>query len=74
MGDIITTIFSSFSDVITNMATGIKDAFMNILYVDPMATEKVISDPVKFGLILVGMSMAVGLVMGALHFIRARKG
>ena len=73
MGEMITTIFQSFNDVITNLAGGIKSAFENILYADPSAADKVISDPVKFALIFAGVALASGLVMGALHIIQGRK-
>lgn len=72
MGEIVTTIFSSFTDVIGFMSDGIKTAFMNILYADPNAAEKVISDPVKFFMVLLGMGMAGGLVFGAFKLIRRR--
>ncbi len=73
MGDMVSTIFSSFTDVISGLSNGIKTAFSNILYQDPEASEKVISDPVKFALIFAGVALASGLVMGAFHWIRNRK-
>lgn len=73
MGDMVKTIFSSFSEVIQGLATGIKTAFVNILYEDPAAAEKVISAPVKFALIFAGVALSSGLVMGAFHWIRNRK-
>lgn len=74
MGEMVSTIFSSFSEVITGLATGIKDAFGAILWQDPTASEKAISDPVKFALIFGGVALASGLVMGAFRWIRGRKG
>lgn len=65
-------IFTSFTDVITNLSSGIKSAFTNIIYEDPTATEKVLSAPVEFALIFAGVSLAVGLVYGAFRLIRAR--
>ena len=73
MGDMVSTIFTSFNDVITNLAGGIKNAFVQILYQDPDAAEKVISDPVKFALIFAGVALASGMVMGAFKWIRNRK-
>ena len=72
MGEMVSTIFSSFNEVITGLSNGIKTAFVNILYQDPDAAEKVISDPVKFALIFAGVALATGLVMGAFHFIKNR--
>lgn len=73
MGEMVSTIFSSFTDVISGLSNGIKTAFVNILYQDPDASEKVISDPVKFALIFAGVGLASGLVMGAFRWIRNRK-
>ena len=72
MGEMVKKIFTSFTDVITNLSSGIKSAFMNIIYEDPAATEKVLSAPVEFALIFAGVSLAVGLVYGAFKLIKAR--
>ena len=73
MGEMVSTIFSSFTDVISGLSNGIKTAFVNILYQDPDASVKVISDPVKFGLIFSGVALASGLVIGSFRWIRNRK-
>jgi len=73
MGEMVSTIFTSFNDVITNLAGGIKNAFVQILYQDPEAATKTLSDPVKFALIFAGVALASGLVMGAFRWIRNRK-
>ncbi len=70
MTDIIKNIFSGFSETIKGLAGGIKDAFLNILYVDPSASEKVLSDVAQFGFLFLGLSMAIGLVYGAVRLIR----
>lgn len=72
MGEMVKKIFTSFTDVITNLSSGIKSAFTNIIYEDPTAAEKVLSAPVEFALIFAGVSLAVGLVYGAFKLIRAR--
>ena len=72
MGDMVKTIFSSFSDVISGLGDGLKTAFSTILYEDPDAAEKVISAPVQFALIFAGVSMAVGLVYTLFKLIRSR--
>ena len=74
MGDIVTTIFSTFNDVISGLGEGVKTAFTTVLWQDPTASEKVLSDPVKFGLICGGIALASGLVIGAFRFARNRKG
>lgn len=71
MGELITEMFGSFSTVISGLGGGIKDFFMEILYVDPNATEKVISDFAKFGFVMAGLSMALGLGYVVLRKIRS---
>lgn len=61
MTELIQTMFSGFTDTISGLATGVKDMFMNILYVDPSASELVLSDFAKFGFLMAGLSMALGL-------------
>lgn len=61
MGELITSMFSSFTEVIGGLADGVKSMFMNMLYVDPNAAELVISDFAKFGFVMAGLSMALGL-------------
>lgn len=61
MGELITTMFTSFGDVISGLAGGVKDMFMNIIYVDPSASELVVSDFAIFGFMMAGLSMALGL-------------
>ena len=61
MGELITVMFENFSTTITGIATGVKDMFMNILYVDPSASELVLSEFAKFGFAMAGLSMALGL-------------
>ena len=53
--------FSGFTDTIGGLAGGVKDMFMNILYVDPSASELVLSDFAKFGFLMGGLTMALGL-------------
>ena len=74
MGDMVTTIFSTFTEVIEGLGNGIKTAFTTILWQDPEASTKVLSDPVKFALVCGGIALASGLVMGAFRFARNRKG
>lgn len=67
-GEIIKEIFLGFSDTIKGMSGGIKDAFMNIIYEDPTATTKVLSDFAKFGFVIMGFGLA-----GSLVFLGIRK-
>lgn len=72
MSDVLTSLFEGFTTTITNFATGLKDGFMNLLYVDPEASSKVVSDPVKFLLIFGGVGIAMGLFWKVLGLIRSR--
>lgn len=70
MSDVITSIFSSFTDTISGLGQGIKNAFLQIFYVDPTASDLVVSDVAKFGFLMLGFAMATGLVMGAVRMLR----
>lgn len=70
MSDLFSELFSAFGDTISGLANGIKDAFLNIIFVDPDAATREISDIAKFGFLMLGLSMAIGLVYGAFRLIR----
>ena len=70
MADIVQHIFSGFTDTISNFAQGIKDAFLQIVYTDPTAEVKTLSALAEFGFIFLGISLAIGLVYGAVRLIR----
>lgn len=72
MGSMISEIFESFTTVIPALAKGIKDGFMELLYVDPEASTLVISDPVKFLLIFGGIGLAMGVFWKVFGLIRGR--
>ena len=72
MTDIVSKIFTGFTTTITNLASGIKTAFMNILYENPDAETKVLSSLAEFGLVFLGISIAIGLVYGAIRMVRNR--
>lgn len=62
MGELINQIFTGFSDAIKGISNGLKDAFLNIIYVDPSASEKVVSDFAKFAFVMFGLSLAFTIV------------
>ena len=70
MGELITQMFSSFSTVITGLATGIKDAAANLIYVDPAAEQKVLSDLIQFIFIIAGLSIAMTVFFMVFRLIR----
>lgn len=71
MGELITEMFSTFSTTISGLAGGVKDMFMNLLYVDPAAEVLVLSDFAKFGFVMAGLSLALGLGYFIIRKIRA---
>ena len=74
MNSIITAFGQGFTGVIEHLTTGIKTGFSNLLYVDPAAEVKVLSDAAEVGLLLGGVALAVGFVFGVFHFIRKLRG
>lgn len=71
MGELITTMFSGVTDTITGLGTAIKDMFMNLLFVDPSASDLVLSEFAKFSFLLMGVSLALGLGYFIINKIRA---
>lgn len=70
MSDLITILFSSFTEAIKGMGNGIKEAFLNVLYVNPTAETLVVSDFAKFMFLTAGLALAIGLIYGAVRLIR----
>lgn len=70
MGDIVSKIFTGFAETISNFAGGIKDAFLQIIYTDPAAETKTLSALAEFGFVMLGISLALGLVHMAVRLIR----
>lgn len=70
MSDLITTLFSSFTEAIKAMGNGIKEAFLNVLYVNPTAETLVVSDFAKFMFLTAGLALAISLIYGAVRLIR----
>ena len=68
----VSKIFTGFTDTIKALTGGVKDAFTNFIYVDPSASEKVISDVAEYCLILGGVLLAIGIVWGTFRLIRAK--
>lgn len=70
MGELITTMFSGFTDTVKGLGGGIKTMFTELLYQDPSAEVLVISDLAKFGFFVGGVSLALGLGYIGLRLIR----
>ena len=74
MSELITEIFSSFSTVIKGLAGGLKDAFMELIYVDAAATDPQFSPLVLFVFTMAGLGLASGILYKIFSMVRARKG
>lgn len=70
MGAIVTTIFESVSGVVTGMVSAFREAFSQLLWQDPTATEKVLSDFAQFGLVFLGVSITAGIVYTIIRMVR----
>ncbi len=74
MSELITTIFDSFNTVINGLSGGLKGAFNNLIYVDPAATDPVISPMVLFIFTMFGLGLASGILYKIFGMIRSRGG
>ena len=62
MSELISTIFENFSVVIGGLSDGLKTAFSNLIYVDPAATNPVLSPLVLFVFTMLGLGIATGIL------------
>ena len=70
MGQIVTTIFDSLGVVINGIADAIKSAASHLIWQDPTAQEKVLSDFMQFGLVFLGIGLAMGITYGVFRLVR----
>lgn len=70
MSELLSLLFESFSMVITGLAGGIKDSVSNLIYVDPKAEVKVLSDAVQFIFVIAGLSIAMTVFFMVFRLIR----
>ena len=74
MSELISVMFSGVSDTVVGLATGIKDMFMNLLFEVgengvPDVTQ--LSEFGKYGFLMMGVSLALGLGYVIINKIRA---
>ena len=74
MSELITEVFSSFTEVIKGLSMGIKDSFRYLIYVDPTNADPQFSPIVLFVFTMAGMGLATGILYKIFGMIRARKG
>ncbi len=72
MSELITNIFTSFSSTINGLSGGMKEAFTNLIYVDPSATDPVFSPLVIFIFTMLGLGLATGILYKIFGLIRNR--
>ncbi len=70
MGELINQIFIGFTDAIKGIAGGLKSAFEQLIYVDPDATTKTLSDFAKFSFVMMGLSLAFSIIFLIVRKIR----
>ena len=70
--EFVSKIFSGFTDTIKGLTGGLKDAFLNLIYVDPSAEAKVLSDVAEYCFVAGGVVLAIGIVWGTFRLIRAK--
>lgn len=70
MGQIVSTLMTGVSEVITIMTGAIKDAATALIWQDPTAETKVLSDVMQFGLVMAGVSIAMGIGYMVFRLIR----
>ena len=70
MTDIIGTVFDSLGGVITGIVDAIKDAASSLIWQDPTAEVKELSDVLVFGLTFLGVSIATGIAYTVFRMIR----
>lgn len=72
MGELISTIFSSFTEVMTGLAGGLSSAFNHLLYVYDAqgAQTEAFSPLVLFIFTMAGVSLGAGILWGIFRLIR----
>lgn len=73
MTELITAIFSTFSTVIQSLASGLKEAFSQLLYVDPSASNPTFSPLVLFIFTMAGLGLAAGILYKMFGLIQSKR-
>lgn len=74
MTDLVEQLFSSFTIVVKGLASGLKEAFANLIYVDPSADSPVFSPLVIFIFVMAGLGVATAIFYKIFGVIQARRG
>ena len=73
MADVITSLFSGMTSAVSAITGSLKEAFENLLYVDPAAATPVISPLATFIFVIAGLGLAVSIVYFVLGKIKVGK-
>ena len=72
--NLVTEMFSSFKTVITELSGGLKDAFVNLVYVDPAVENPEFSPVILFVFTMAGIGIATGILYKIFGMVRSRNG
>lgn len=67
---IVDAIFSPLEGVVEGITKGLSTGFENLLWQDPTAEVKVLSDLAQFGLVFLGVGIVTGLVYLGFRLLR----
>lgn len=70
MTELFAMIWSTILQTIEGLGSAIKTGFLNLIYVDPNATEKVVSDFAKFGFAMMGFGLGLTILFLIIRKIR----
>lgn len=70
MNTLITNMFSNLTTIVTNSAEALKAAFNELIYVDPDATTKQVSDLMQFVFLMMGVTIGIGILYKVLSLVR----
>lgn len=70
MGELVSNIFTSFSETITGLAGGLREAFTQLIYAN--GTEGAFSPLLQFLLVFAGVSLAAGVLWKIFGLIKGK--
>lgn len=72
MGALITQMFESMTSAVQGFGKAMKEGLLTLIYVDPTATERVVSDLGIFMFSMIGISLGIGLIFSIFKLIKYR--
>lgn len=74
MGEIVTSLFQGFTNTITQLASGCKQAFTEFFFNTAEGGTTTLSEPAQFFLVMMGITLAISVTLGCIRLIRGRLG